>query len=172
LLPQWQASGSVTFTPIWQSLDGTVAYLTGTAVRFDAPQRGSTTLTPIYEVSVYGARDRLASNEQVTLRINIFDRTSPYLKQATRVPVELPGKVVRDVHWQVSDAVTGAVVVPFDTEKNSTRASSDASGMYFKLDASNLTAGHSYVIDVLVATGDDRQVFESASPAFRVGDAS
>ena len=44
LVPQWQASGSITFTPIWQSLDGTVPYLTGTAVRFNMPQRGDRSL--------------------------------------------------------------------------------------------------------------------------------
>lgn len=170
LVDQWQTSGSITFTPIWQSLDGTVAYHTGSAITFQAPQRGDVALTPRYEVTVLGVRDRMATNEQTTLRINIFDITAPIVQRATRLPVQIPGKVVRDVHFQVRDAVTKTVVVPFDTVWNSTRASSDAQGMYFRLDSSNLTAGRSYVIDVLIVSGDDQQLYEAASPAFRVGD--
>jgi len=169
LAAQWQASGSVTFTPTWGSLDGTVPYLTGAAVKFNLPQRGDRSISPRrFEVTVQGVRDRVGCSEQAVLRVNIFDYTSPYLLQATRLPVELPGVVVRDVHYQVRDAVTRQVVIPFDVVTNSTRASNDSTGMYFKLDASNLTPGHTYVIDVLVVTGDGQQLYEAASVPFKV----
>jgi len=169
LVPQWQASGSVTFTPVWGSLDGTVPYLTGTAVKFSLPQRGDRSISPRrFEVTVQGVRDRVGCTEQAVLRVNIFDYTSPYLLQATRLPVELPGVVVRDVHYQVRDAVTRQVAVPFDVVTSSTRVSNDSAGMYFRLDASNLTPGHTYVIDVLVVTGDGQQLYEAASPPFKV----
>jgi hypothetical protein len=87
-----------------------------------------------------------------------------------KLPVELPGVVVRDVHYQIRDAETNVVKVPFDTVKNSTRVSSDSAGMFFSLDVSNLTNHHTYVVDVLVVTGNNRQVYRSASPAFRVSD--
>jgi hypothetical protein len=77
--------------------------------------------------------------------------------------------VVRDVHYQIRDAVTDIIEIPFDTVNNSTRVSNDTAGMYFKLDTSNLTSGRSYVIDVLITTGDNQQLYKSASPAFRVG---
>jgi hypothetical protein len=107
--------------------------------------------------------------EEVTARIDIFDITSPLLTRASKLPVERKGSSFRDVHWQLRDVETGDVTVPFDTVTNSTRASNDASGMFFRLDTSNLTPGHSYVVDVLVALGDDRQVYESASSPFRIG---
>lgn len=170
---QLQASGSITFTPIWQSLDGTVAYLTGSTFKLYPPQRGARALDPkVFEVSVTGLRDRLKADEQTILRVNIFDRTSPVLLHPVKLPVELPGVVIRDVHYQVRDAVTKRVAIPFDTTKNSTRISNDSSGMYFKFDASNLTVGHTYVIDVLIVTGDSQQYHEAVSPAFRVGAAA
>ncbi len=169
LTSQWQTSGSIIFTPIWQSLDGTVPYLTGTAVKFNMPQRGARVLNPRrFEVTVIGVRDRIEAEEVTFLRVNIFDHTAPFLMQAVRLPVELPGIVIRDVHYQVRDAVSNVVVVPFDTTTNSTRTSSDSAGMFFRLDAANLTVDHTYVIDVLIVTGGERQLYEAASPPFKV----
>ena len=87
---------------------------------------------------------------------------------AVRQPVEAPGIVVRDVHYQVRDAYSGRIAVPFDMQTNSTRASSDANGMYFKLDTSNLVVERSYVIDLKIITGNNQQLYKSASPPFRV----
>jgi hypothetical protein len=170
LLPQWQASGSVTFTPVWQSLDGTFPYLTGSALKVFAPQRGSHLLSPRrFEVTVLGVREEFDNNEQTVLRVNIFDYTLSYVTSVGRLPVEIPGVSVRDVHYQVRDVTTQRIVVPFDTVTNSTRVSNDSSGMYFKLDTSSLTVNRSYVIDVLIVTGNNQQLYKAASPAFRVG---
>lgn len=171
LVSQWQTSGSVTFTPVWSSFDRTVAYHTGSALVVRLPERSETSLAPRrLNVSVSGLRSRLGSTESPTVRLDIFDVTSPYLTRATRLPVERAGASFRDVHWRLRDVMTGDVVVPFDTVNNSTRASNDASGMYFVLDASNLTQGRSYVIDALVVLGNDRQVYESVSAPFKVSD--
>lgn len=161
-------SSSVRFTPVWGSLDGTVAYLTGSAIYAYPSLRGGASLIPKrYVVSVLGLHADHFTDEESTFKINIFDYTTPVIR-ASRLPVELPGIVVRDVHYQIRDNETQDVIVPFDTDKNSTRASSDEDGMYFKLDMSNLTAGHSYVIDVLINSLNNRQVYRSASPVFRV----
>lgn len=173
LIPQWQASGSITFTPVWTSLDGTLTYVTDSPVTFSVAQRGSRSNTPRrFEVSVVGVHDRIGPTATSVLRVNIFDRTAPYVTRASRLPVELPGDIIRDVHCQVRDTITGLVCVPFDTATNSTRVSNDSAGMYYRLDASNLTIGHSYVIDVLIMTGDDQQTYESVSPQFKMADAA
>lgn len=164
-------SGSVKLTPIWGSLDGTVTYLTGAAVTALAAERGPATIdNERLIVSVHGLRDSHFSDEETVLRVHLFDVTGPMVTTAVRLPVELPGTVVRDAHYQVRDDATGLVEIPFDTVHNSTRLSSDARGMYFKLDMANLTKDRSYVIDVLVARGANRQVYKSASPVFRVSD--
>lgn len=169
LVSQWQTSGSVTFTPTWGSLDGTVAYHTGSALVVWPPQRSETSLAPRrLNVTLTGIRPRIGPTEAPTVRIDIFDVTSPHLTRASRVPVVRPSAVFRDVHWQLRDAMTGDIAVAFDTVGNSTRASNDASGMYFRLDASNLTPGRSYVVDILVTTGGDEQVYQSASTPFKV----
>ena len=163
-------SGSVPLLPIWQSLDGTVAFLTGSVITAYAPQRGPQSLDPrTFVVTVLGLHESHDADEQTVLRVNIFDHTSPLIK-AAKVPVELPGIVVRDVHYQVRDTTTGAIPIPFDAVTNSTRVSNDSAGMYFPLDMSALTSGHSYVVDVLIITGNNHQRYKAASPTFRVGD--
>lgn len=169
LLPQWQFSGSVSLTPVWGSLDGTVAYLTGSAIKAYPPQRGPQSLAPRnLTVSVLGLHDDYNPTEVTTLRVNIFDYTQPYLLNALRLPVELPGIVIRDVHYQIRDVNNGLIAVPFDTVTNSTRLSNDAAGMFFGLDVTNLTCGHTYVIDVLVITDNNQQLYRGASSPFRV----
>ena len=170
LLPQWQMSGSITLTPVWGSLDGTVPYLTGSTFKAYPPQRGSHSSAPRkFVVTVYGVPDEFGPDQRAVLRVNIFDYSASYTTTALRLPVDLPGIVVRDVHYQVRDVQTDVVIVPFDLVTNCTRVSNDTTGMYFALDASNLSVGHTYVIDVLVVTGGNRQLYKAASPTFRVG---
>lgn len=165
-------SGSVQLTPIWGSLDGSVSFLTGSVITLLKAQRGSTQLAPKnFNVSVYGLQDSHFTNDLTMLRVNIFDYTSPYMK-VVKTPVDSPGIVVRDVHWQVRDAVSHDVIVPFDTVHNSTRCSSDGSGMFFQLDMSNLAQNHSFVIDIMVVTVGNKHVYKAASPVFRVSDTS
>jgi hypothetical protein len=169
LLPQWQASGSIAFTPIWQSFDGTVAYLTGSVIRAFPPQRGPQLLAPLnLTVSIFGLHDEHSSTEVTTLRVHIFDYTQAFLKNAVRLPVELPGVVIRDVHYQVRDNDDGNLAVPFDLTGNSTRVSNDSAGMFFSLDMSNLTSGHAYVIDIMTVTNNNQQLYRGASAPFRV----
>lgn len=163
-------SGAVKLTPIWGSLDRTLAYVTASAIYVRNPVRGGTALDPWrLVVNVINVQEVYRTDEQATLRVNIFDHTSPLIV-LVKIPVELHGIVIRDVHWQIRDAVTQVVEIPFDTVHNSTRASSDASGMYFRLDAANLTPGRTYVVDMMVVTGNDRQIHKAASPIWRVND--
>jgi hypothetical protein len=165
---QLQQTGSVSLTPIWGSNDGSVRYSTGSVISFYPPQRGSKQFgTKRFVVNVLGLSEEYTTCEMTTLRVNIFDYSSPLIT-VVRVPVELPGIVIRDVHYQVRDVETNDVKIPFDTTYNSTRVSSDATGMFFELDTSNLVPEHTYVIDVLIKTNGVKQIYKDAGQAFRV----
>lgn len=161
-------SSSIKFIPIWGSLDGTISYVTGSAIYAFPPQRGGSFLGPKqFSVSVYNLKPTYKTNEEATLRVNIFDYTSPLIT-VSKVPVELPGIVIRDVHYQIRDSVTDHVEIPFDTTKNSTRVSSDTTGMFFRLDMANLTHDRAYAIDIMVVTANTQQTYQSAGPTFKV----
>src|SRR5579885_824189 len=171
LEPQWQASGSVSFIPVWGSLDGTVPYLTGSVIKAYPPARGpqSRVVTHL-TITIIGLADEYDNDTQRVLRVNIWDYTQPYLLNASRLPVELPGIVIRDVHYQIRDNDNGSIAVPFDFTYNSTRLSNASQHMFFTLDTSNLTPGHSYVIDIMVVTDGAKQLYRGASSPFRVVD--
>lgn len=165
-----QKSGSVKFTPIWASLDETVGYFTGSDVYVYPPKRSDVAINSNnYAVTVTGLQTLHRANEQMFLKLNIFDYTSPYIR-LVKTPAELPGLVVKNAHYQVRDYSTNEIIVPFDETHNSTRVSSDSSGMFFILDSSNLPKDRSYVIDVLLSIGGHKNIYKAASTVFTISD--
>lgn len=164
-------TGSVNVTPIWTSLDGSTVFLTGSVITARAPLRGSSYLSPKkFIVTGYGLKEVHRPSESVVVKINIFDYTSPLLK-VVKTPVDSPGVlqgVVSDAFYSVKDHATGKTVIPFDDLKGSTRLSSDTKTMFFVLDMSNFTPERSYVIDVMLKVGDEKQIHQNVSTVFKI----
>ena len=161
-------SGSVIFTPIWTSLDQTVTFITGSSITARSPERTSYRLNPRrYTVNVTGITTDYSEEEEVTMRIYIFDDNDPIIK-AKRLPVELPGVSLRNVHYAIRNVATNEYVVPFDTLYNSTRASSDSKGMYFNFNTSALTVLNQYAIDIMIVVDNLEQKYLNASSPFRI----
>lgn len=161
-------TGSVKFTPVWQSLDNKIAYLTGSSIRAYAPQRSTKKLNPrSYVVNAIGMSSDYGSNENVTMRLNIFDANSPQIF-AKKIPIELPGAVIRNCYYAIRDTSTDEYVVPFDSIKNSTKVSSDSGGMFFTFNTSVLVPLRSYAIDVLINVDGSDQKYYNVSSNFRI----
>lgn len=162
-----QTSGSLVFTPVWCSIDKSVAYVTGSNLTVSLSQKTSSKSMKKFIVSTVDMKEEYQNDEMPTIRINIFDQTSPLLK-TVRVPLEAQGIVLKRVHYQVRDVVTNNTIIPFDDVTNSTKVSSDSSGMFFNLDMSNLEDGKTYCIDVLISYNGVKEKFMSVSPYFRI----
>ena len=106
-------------------------------------------------------------NEDVVLRVNIFDKNSPIIK-AQRLPIELPGAVVRNSYFAIRNVSTNEYEIPFDDLYESTKLSSDSDGMYIKFNTSALTPQSLYAVDIMFAIDGTKQKFEDSTPAFRV----
>jgi hypothetical protein len=160
-------SGSLEFVPVWQSIDNSLAYITGSTLTISPPVRSMSRRNKSLIVSVRDLKDRYTNSEEAIIRVHIFDQTSPLIK-ATKLPVELPGVIIKDVYYQIRDSVTDEAVVPFDLDKKSTKVSNDADGMFFVLDTSSLSSGRTYVIDVIIPIDGNNSEFRSVSSIFRV----
>lgn len=168
LKTNFDVSGSVTFTPVWSSLDQTITYSAGPSIVARAPQRISYRLNPRrYVVSAVGITTDYSEDEEVTMRVYIFDQNDPLII-AKRLPVELPGLSLRDVHYAVRNTITNEYEIPFDTVNNSTKMSSDSKGMYFNIHTSALTALNTYVVDVMINVDNLQQKYLNASAPFRI----
>jgi hypothetical protein len=163
-------SGSVVFTPVWASLDNTVGYLTGSKITVYPPQRSGKAIDfKNYVVTTTGLQTLHRTNENIFIRLNVFDYTSPTIK-LVKLPSESPALVLRRAYYQIRDASTNEILIPFDETYGSTRVSSDSDGMYFNLDTSSLTKDRSYVIDIMLVIGGSKKVFKSVSNVFNVSD--
>ncbi len=170
LYKELQYSGSVVFTPIWLSLDASVAYFTGSKITIYPPQRSNSNIDfKNYVVTTSGIQDLYRSDENIFIRVNVFDYTSPIIKLVKK-PVELSGIVIRKAYYQVRDISTNEIILGFDEIYGSTKISSDFDGMYFKLDTSNLVKERSYVIDIMLVLGGTKKIFKSVSNVFKISD--
>lgn len=163
-------SGSVTFTPTWKSLDESITYLIGDSFKVFPPQRSNTAIDfKNYIVTTSGIQSLHRTDENIFVRVNIFDYTSPYVTLVKR-SIEDTTLVVKKAHYQIRDVSTNEVVVPFDETYKSTLISSDYNSMYFILDSSNLTPERSYTIDVMLSIGETKKIFKSISNVFKISD--
>jgi len=170
LYKELQHSGSIIFTPIWLSLDESVAYFTGSKITVYPQHRSNSTIDfKNYVVTTTGLQELHRSDENVFIRVNVFDYTSPTIKLVKK-PVELSGVVIRKAYYQIRDASSNEIILSFDEQYGSTKISSDFNGMYFKLDTSNLIKERSYVIDIMLVFGGTKKIFKSVSNVFKISD--
>jgi len=161
-------SGNINFTPIWTSLDRALTYVTGSTITAYSPQRTSRRLdTRRYTITALGINSEYSQDKEVTIRVQIFDENSPIII-AKRLPIDLPGAVLRNTYYGIRDISTNEYAIPFDTETNSTRLSSDAAGMYFSFNTSALTPLRAYVIDIMTTVENSQQKYLSVGPAFKI----
>ena len=145
-----------------------VVYSTGDDIIVRKPNRTSTSQSSSrFQVNVTGVQSSYFKGNNPTFRVNIFDRNVPLIK-AVKLPVDLPGVVLKNVFYSIRDAVTKDVVVPFDDIMNSTKVSSDASGMFFNLYTSPLLVGRVYIVDIMLSLNGSKLFFPSASTSFRI----
>ena len=164
----FQQSGSITFTPIWTSLDKTVIFVTGSSVKAYGPERTSQKLNPRrYAVSVSGNSSEYQDSDDVTMRVNVFDANSPIVF-AKRLPIKTPNVVLRNSHFAIRNIATNQYEIPFDSTDGSTKLSSDSDGMYFNFNTSALTPLNSYCIDIMFTIGGEQQKYLEASPVFKI----
>ncbi len=161
----------VLFTPIWTSLDGNKVFVTGSTITVHPSYVAGNYLAPKrFTVSTYGLKDLIEPFEKVVTKVNIFDNESPFVK-SKKIPVNSLGNLqglVTDAFYSVRDVNADYAIIPFDYEKGSTRLSSDLNTMFFELDASNLIPTKSYVIDVMLIVGNEKQIYKNTSSVFKI----
>jgi hypothetical protein len=139
-------SGSVTFTPIWMSLNQSSSFVTGSSIKFSGPQTFTSPLNKKkYTVSCYGVPIELKKSEKMLVRIHIFDQTNPLL-QSVKFAINDYGKIIKNCYYSIRDEDSSNTVIPFDTTYNSTKLSLDSNGLYFYLDGFSLIQNRKWLL--------------------------
>lgn len=163
-----EKSGSLDLLPVWKSLDDKKIFGVGEPLQFFKKRiYGTQVPTSQYTVNVKNIPDTLRFDESVVARVNIFEVLNPEVK-LQKVPVESKCVLVKNSHFQIRDANSSRVIIPFDKEFNSTLLSSDDKGMYFLIDKKSLIPGKSYVVDIQLNVGNSSIVYKDVSNIFKL----
>jgi len=117
--------------------------------------------------------EKLDPKTEQNVPVFVFDRTHPYVskKLFTKSYGNFQG-ISSDGFYSIRDANSHNVIIPFDTEKGSTRLSSDTEKLYFELDVSSLPPNRTYYVDIMLIVGGKSVIFKKASPVFKVSESS
>ena len=161
------ASGSITFDEVWGSLDGTVAYYSG-SLSVSTPQRVAYTSIPAAPVlKVVNLNGSYRTCDDIRVRLFGLDTTNVQNRPA-KSPRDLVSEIFDAIYYRVVDSDTGNVIIPFTKEGNGTRCSVDSEGMYFRFLMSNLPPGRVYYFEFLVNDRGSENILPNKSPLFRV----
>ena len=72
------------------------------------------------------------------------------------------------MYYQIRDADSNRVVIPFETKSNGTRLSTDSDGMYFDFYMDSLASGKTYIFDFLISDGGSDQVYTNIPAKFKL----
>lgn len=167
LMTEIKNAGSATFTEVWGSTDGTVAYSSSSIVILAADRSAFAYASEALHVTLPNSRDEYNSTEIARFRVHAIDHDDDSSIVFRKLPRVRPSKIFTNMHYRLRDAHSNEIVIPFDTTYNSTLLSTDSDGMYFDLHIDSLTVGAVYTFDFLIEGASNTTIKNIGR--FRVG---
>lgn len=137
---------SATFTEIWESLDGTLGYFTGSLVVKTVPRSAFDMVPDKINVSVRNNKGTYQSTEKV--RFHIYAQSTLEKARVSKIPFERKSLIFKNMYYQIRDVNSGKIHIPFETTNSGTKLSAHDNGMYFDLFMSDLDVGRVYAIEL------------------------
>jgi hypothetical protein len=162
-------SGSfpVGFSQYWKSIDKTVTYATGNFLSMDKIDGGNSNVVERNLVTnVTNLKNYYTQNEISRMRVFVQDYNTEVV--ASRVPQATRSAVFKTMHFRLLEAFTREVIIPFDTDTNSTLLSCDANGMYFDLYMADLDVNHVYELEFLIKENEKDYLIVNQGFRFKV----
>ena len=117
-------------------------------------------------VTVTNLKDQYAPNDVINVRV--FSENRDRSVVFSKFPREKKSQIYHEMYYRVRDFNSGDIIIPFDTETNSTRLSTDSDGMYFDFYVSSLPRGRLYVFDFLIKKNGFDTIIDDAASKFKV----
>jgi hypothetical protein len=148
----WDGSGKiqdVNFATEWKSIDQTLLYSSGSGIQIKRLKgNNNNVFENNFIVNITNLKQTYSQNEFVRLRVFVqdFNTELKYYK----LPVDLTSNIYSNMFWRLINSNTKEIVIPFETNYNSTKLSSDGLGMYFDLYMQDLPTNQIYEIEFLI----------------------
>lgn len=157
----------LTFNAQWMSLDKSIIYSSG-SLNIHFPSTNSLAIGPHrYYVNIINSKHSYDKNEVPRFRLHIEKADDTYVMYE-KVPFITPSYIPERVYYRVKNAITKEVMIPFDTELNSTRLSNDSNNLFFDFHMLNLNHGLTYDFDILVIEDGIERVYDSVCSPFTI----
>ena len=157
----------IKFEEFWYSTDETVGYYTG-SITLNLPTRDAENLAAsdpeLYATNLLQNYDR---DSQERVRLFGIDHNEEYDKPVKRA-YKKTSKIFDKVYYRVKDRDSGKVIIDFGESDNSTRVSTDKSGMFFDFHFSFLPRGRTYTFEYLVVHRGARKITKDKRTHFTV----
>lgn len=159
--------GEVEFTTYWKSIDGTVAYHTGSLTMKRLDRRSGQFGSREPDIIVTNATRTYSKKDSVRFKLfgrDVIDENNMPVK----IPINLPSVIYEKIFYQVVDRVTEKVVIAYDNVNNSTKVSTDSDGMFFDFKMQALTPGRSYSFDFFIVERGVSYLVKNRDTTFKV----
>ena len=159
-------SGSVTFTTYWESPDMNIGFHTGSLTMKSPTMSSYDTGAKRFVVNVSNIKGSYRLGQKVRLRCVAYDDNEKV--KAVKTPLYRTSEILVKSFYQIRDAFSDDIVIPYDETYSATLMSTDSKGMYFDIFTDDLEVGRVYAIDVKVKSNNTTQVFKDAGGTFRI----
>ena len=139
-------AGSATFTEIWESLDATQGFFTGSLVMKSVPRSAFETVPDKVHVAIRNNSGKYQSTEKV--RFRVFAQNPLERPKVSKLPFERKSLLFKNMFYQIRDSNSGKIHIPFESTYSGTKTSVDDNGMYFDLFMEDLEIGRNYGIEL------------------------
>lgn len=167
LYQQINSSGSITFNEIWTNSDETLTYLSS-SLKIKKEERSSSNYLNQNNllVSLINTKKEYRRGEKIKIRVFVEDRNRQLIY--AKSPIEKKSEIFQNMHFRIRDVLNGDIIVDFDKINNSTKLSSDDSGMYFDFYTDSLVNGRIYAFDFLIIKNNYDSIIKDNSSNFKI----
>lgn len=158
------STGSIVFTEKWQSIDGSVTFLT-TALTCSLPTR-STVDTYSRQLVVKATNCQHTYKLASTYRIKLFCYDPNYEPAASKVQKSTKS-LYPEIYYSVKD-LDGNVYMPYQRTKNGTRVSNSSESLFFDLCTDGLPQGKILTFEYLVIDRGVEHLIDDKNAKFKV----
>lgn len=139
-------AGFADFSEIWESLDGSQGFFTGSFKANRVTRTAFDTVPERYNVVVRNNIGKYQKTEKA--RFHIFVQNPTENLPTLKLPFQRKSLLFKNMFYQIRDVNSGKIQIPFETIKNGTKLSVHDDGMYFDLYMDDLEIGRTYGIEL------------------------
>ena len=159
-------TGSVTFEEYWSDFSTNVGYFTG-SLKINRLRNETTFTRKILDVRITNAKKEYNRKDVVKFRVHGLDLAENFSK-SSKFPLTKKSLIFNEIYYRVRDSRTNEVVMPFKTNNNGTRLSTDSTGQFFNFRMDNLFVGRSYKFEFLVNDSGEETIVSDDKTIFRL----